>query len=197
MELPNHSLPLQVIDQRPKLFAVSSLPLIKNDRLNIVSSIRHSYTNFVFLKYCIWMMNWCSNMPNQEPIKSRDFNCLIRRKYKPLKVSEFYFFSRLSIDSRNFYCKQMLIFSSNQIIEVSAFNRLLIRYIRTQIYHSNAIVYDNKVSVVGPTLQVQLCPSQKIDLKWPRPKFVVSCHFWSTIYNLWMYNTWLKKTKIQ
>ena len=101
------------------------------------------------------MMALCSNIPNQEPLKSRDFNYLIKRKYEPLKVSEFYFFSRLSIDSRNFYCKQMHIFPSNQIIEVSAFERLLIRYIRAQIHHTNAIFYDDKVSVAVPKAQIR------------------------------------------
>ena len=49
---------------------------------------RHGHTNLVVIKYCIWIINLCSNISNQEHIKSRDFNYLIRRKYLHLFTIE-------------------------------------------------------------------------------------------------------------
>ena len=59
-------------------------------------------------------------------------------------------FYTFSIDSRNFCYKQWLVFSSNQIFEVSAFRMHLIRYIHTRIYYPNSIFYVDRVSVADP-----------------------------------------------
>ena len=115
---------------------------------------RHGHTNFVIIKYCICMMDLCSNVPNQEPLKSRDFNYLIRRKYMHLFTIEISWINRKTREKIKFWNFQWLIFPFNQIIKVSAFEGLLIRYIRAQSHHSNAIFYDDKVSVAVPTCQV-------------------------------------------